>query len=126
MIAPVAPTVHDFEGLARLRESAQAHDPAALKETAIQFEALIVGIMLKASRDASLGEGLLDSSQTEQYLELMDRQVALELARQGGLGFGQMLVEDIEKNWAAERTNDYESVQNIDAPITAPLVDDSQ
>lgn len=126
MLTPVAPTFHDFEGLARLRESAQEHDPAALEETAIQFEALIVGIMLKASRDASLGEGLLDNSQTQQYLELMDHQVALELARQGGLGFGKMLVEDVKDNWAAARTSDYELVENIDAPNPAPLVNDSR
>ena len=126
MLAPVAPTVHDFEGLARLRESAQERDPAALEETAVQFEALIVGIMLQASRDASLGDGLFDSSQTQQYLELMDREVALQLARQGGLGFGKMLVEDVKDRWAVERTNDYEVVENIDAPIPAPLVNDSR
>ena len=122
MLAPVAPTVHDFEGLARLRESAREQDPAALEETAVQFEALIVGIMLKASRDASLGEGLLDSSQTEQYLELMDRQVALELARKGGLGFGEMLVGEVRERWGVEKANDYEQVESIDTPARRPIV----
>ena len=126
MIAPSAPTIHDFVGLARLRESAQEHDPAALEETAVQFEALFVGIMLKASREASLGEGLLDNSQTEQYMELMDQQVALDLARQGGLGFGQMLVEEVRERWGSEKTADYEAVEGIDAPVRRPLVNESR
>ena len=126
MLAPVAPTAHDFVGLARLRESAQEHDPAALEETAVQFEALFVGIMLKASRDASLGEGLFDNSQTEQYMEMMDQQVALELARQGGIGFGEMLVDEVRERWGAEKTSDYELVENIDTPVYRPLVNDSR
>ena len=126
MLAPVAPTAHDFVGLARLRESAQEHDPAALEETAIQFEALFVGIMLKASRDASLGEGLFDNSQTEQYMELMDQQVALELARKGGLGFGDMLVDEVRERWGVEKANDYGRVENIGAPVRRPTVNVSQ
>jgi flagellar protein FlgJ len=103
MLAPPAPSVHDFQGLARLREQAQRHDPAALEETAVQFEALVVGMMLKASREASLGEGIFDNAQTQQYLELMDQQVALELARQGGLGFGKLLVEGVRETWETEQ-----------------------
>jgi len=100
MLAPTVPAIHDFQGLARLRQDAQRHDPAALEETAVQFEALIVGMMLKASREASLGDGILDNAQSQQYLELMDQQVALELARQGGLGFGKMLVDGVRDTWA--------------------------
>lgn len=99
--APVS-TIHDFQGLARLRQDAQQHDPAALEETAVQFEALVVGMMLKASREASLGDGIFDNAQTQQYMELMDQQVALELARQGGLGFGRILVEGVRETWTAE------------------------
>ena len=101
MLTPPVPTVHDFAGLARLRQDAQRHDPAALEETAVQFEALIVGMMLKASREASLGEGILDNAQTQQYLEMMDRQVALELARKGGLGFGKLLVDGVKDVWGS-------------------------
>lgn len=118
MLTPAVPAAHDFESLARLRQDAQRHDPAALEETAIQFEALIVGMMLKASREASLGEGILDNAQTQQYLELMDRQVALELARKGGLGFGRILVEGVKDVWdsgepAARASSPEEFVSNV-------------
>lgn len=99
MLTPAVSAFHDAQDLARLRLGAQQHDPAALEETSVQFEALIVGMMLKASREASLGEGILDNAQTRQYLDLMDRQVAMELARKGGLGFGRMLIEGVEDVW---------------------------
>jgi flagellar protein FlgJ len=87
----------DLEGLSDLRRRAQRDDPSALSDVAMQFEALFIGMMLESARSASLGSGLLDGSETEQYqyLKLMDRQVALELARQGGFGFGKMLEQQL-------------------------------
>jgi flagellar protein FlgJ len=81
----------DLEGLGELKRRAQRDDPRALADVAVQFEALFIGMMLESARSASLGSGLFDGGETEQYLALMDRQVALELARQGGFGFGKLL-----------------------------------
>ncbi len=120
MPAPVVPTIHDFQGLARLRQSAQRHDPAALEETAVQFEALFIGMMLKASREASLGEGIFDNDQSQQYVELMDQQVALDLARQGALGFGELLIAGVRETWAAEQAAapaGQESAPRVDIPV---------
>lgn len=103
MPIPATSASHDFQGLAQLRHNAQRHDPAALKEAAVQFEALFVGLMLKAAREANLGDGIFDSGQTEQYMELMDQQVALDLARHGGFGFGKLLVEGVGEAWAGEQ-----------------------
>lgn len=93
LAAPVAYT--DFNTLAELRASAGSEAPGSIDEAAAQFEALIIGMMLKSARQASLGEGLLDNSQTKQYLELMDQQVALELARGGGLGLAGMITQQL-------------------------------
>src|SRR5690606_4260943 len=90
-----AASVVDFTGYERLRASAARNDPAALGEAAVQFEALVIGMLLESARAARLGDGLLDGDGTEQYLELMDRQVALELARAGGLGFADMIVRQL-------------------------------
>jgi flagellar protein FlgJ len=92
---PVSASVVDFQAFAELRRGAAEQSPAALKEAAQQFESLIIGMMLKSARDAQLGDGLFDSSQSKQYLELMDQQVALELARKGGFGFGDMIIEQL-------------------------------
>jgi flagellar protein FlgJ len=96
-VASSVPTAVDLTGLAQLKHRAAREDPTSVAEAAIQFEALFIGMMLKTARDASLGSGLFDSQQSQQYLELMDNQVALELARQGGFGFGKMIVEQIAK-----------------------------
>jgi flagellar protein FlgJ len=92
---PAAPTAIDLTGLDQLRRRAARDDPAALAEAAVQFEALFIGMMLDSARSANLGGGLLDGPETDQYLELMDRQVALDMARHGGLGFGKLLLEQL-------------------------------
>jgi flagellar protein FlgJ len=43
----------------------------------------------------------LDGADTQQYLELMDQQVALELARNGGFGFGKLIEEQLGGDPAA-------------------------
>jgi len=92
---PTPTNAVDLQGLDQLRRRAARDDPTALAEAAVQFEALFIGMMLDSARSASLGDGLFDGPQTEQYLELMDRQVALDLARGGGFGFGRMLLEQL-------------------------------
>ncbi|HUQ51011.1 MAG TPA: flagellar assembly peptidoglycan hydrolase FlgJ [Gammaproteobacteria bacterium] len=86
----------DLEGLDSLRRRAHRDDPSAVSDVAVQFEALFIGMMLESARSATLSGGLFDGPETEQYLSLMDRQVALELARQGGFGFGKMLEEQLK------------------------------
>lgn len=85
----------DLEGLSELRRRAQRNDATALSDVAVQFEALFIGMMLESARSANLGGGLFEGGETEQYLALMDRQVALEMARHGGFGFGKMLEQQL-------------------------------
>jgi len=92
---PIAPNAVDLTGLEQLRRGAARDDKSAVAEVAVQFEALFIGMMLDSARSANLGDGLFDGQQTQQYLELMDRQVALDMARHGGLGFGKMLLQQL-------------------------------
>ena len=110
MLQTPAPSAADLTGLEQLRHSAARGDPAALKEAATQFDALFIGMMLKSAREASLGKGIFDSQVTKQYLELMDDQVALELARKGGLGFGKLLLDQLTPHGAVPKQ----------APTSAP------
>ena len=93
--SPISPNAVDLTGLEQLRRSAARDDKSALAEVAVQFEALFIGMMLDSARSAKLGDGLFDGEQTQQYLELMDRQVALDMARHGGLGFGKLLLQQL-------------------------------
>jgi flagellar protein FlgJ len=103
MLQAPAPSAADLTGLEQLRLSAARGDPAALKEAATQFDALFIGMMLKSAREASLGKGIFDTQVTKQYLELMDDQVALELARKGGLGFGKLLLDQLTPHGAVPK-----------------------
>jgi flagellar protein FlgJ len=85
----------DFQGLARLKAEASKQTPEAIQETARQFEALFVQTMLKAMRDASPGEGLGESDQTEFYRDMYDQQMALHMVKGRGLGIAAMLVPSL-------------------------------
>ncbi|MGB5259124.1 MAG: flagellar assembly peptidoglycan hydrolase FlgJ [Gammaproteobacteria bacterium] len=85
----------DFQGLAELRVAAARQTPEAMRETARQFEALFVQSMLKAMRDASQGEGLFESDQTDFYRDIHDHQLALEIVKGRGLGIADMLVRSM-------------------------------
>jgi flagellar protein FlgJ len=111
--API-PSAVDLQGFADLRQRAAREDPAALAEIAVQFEALFIGMMLDSARNASLGDGIFDGAETRQYLELMDQQVALDLARKGGFGFSKLLVEQLTQR----------ALPPIDSP-RAPLAHDT-
>jgi len=91
----ISPNAIDLTGLEQLRRSAARDDKTAVAEVAVQFEALFIGMMLDSARKANLGDGLFDGQQTQPYLELMDKQVALDMARHGGLGFGKMLLQQL-------------------------------
>jgi len=95
MVPALIPSSVDLQGLTDLKHRAARDDPGALAEAAVQFEALFIGLMLKTARDASLSGGIFDGPESRQYLELMDQQVALELAKSGGFGLGKMLVEQL-------------------------------
>jgi flagellar protein FlgJ len=109
----------DLSGLSDLRRRAQHQDPSALSDVAMQFEAMFIGMMLESARSASLGGGVFDSGETEQYLALMDRQVALELARHGGFGFGKMLEQQLAPR-AADRSAPATPVSLTGSAFPAP------
>jgi flagellar protein FlgJ len=94
---PVQQTAIDFDGLAELRRSATVDqkDEETLKQVAGQFEALFTGMMLKSMRQASLGEGIFDSSQSDMYRDMSDQQLAMDLSKKGGLGLQDAIIRQL-------------------------------
>ncbi|MEM7542481.1 MAG: glucosaminidase domain-containing protein, partial [Pseudomonadota bacterium] len=76
----------------------------ALREVAQEFEALFVEMMLKAARDANFGEGLFGSSQMQQYRELLDQQLALEMSQGRQFGIGDAILKQLER-WQVPTPN---------------------
>jgi len=76
----------DFSALTALKARAGQDAKGSLSEVARQFESLFMGQMLKSMRQASLGEGILDSDQSLFYRDMFDQQLALHLSESGGMG----------------------------------------
>jgi flagellar protein FlgJ len=89
--------VTDFSQFASLRAQARSDDPAALRATAKQFEALLMQQMLKSMRDASLGDDALGGEQTQFYQEMFDQQIAQHLAAGKGLGVADLMVRQMRR-----------------------------
>ena len=88
--------ITDFNQYTALRLAAENKDPAVLREVAGQFEALFIQTLMKNMRDASLGDPLLgNSDQHDMYQEMMDQQLAVEMASGKGIGLADMLVRQL-------------------------------
>ena len=86
----------DFSGLARLKTQAANHAPQANKQVAQQFEALFIQMMLKTMRDASQLSDSSDGEQTRFYQEMFDKQIALELAADNGIGLAAAIERQLQ------------------------------
>jgi len=94
----LTPTIFDTGGLAALKSQARSQDPAALKATARQFEALFLQMVLKSMRDATPHEGLMESDQTRLYESLLDQQLSQVMAAKGGTGLAAMIEKQLMRN----------------------------
>jgi flagellar protein FlgJ len=93
----VVQTAVDFSGLAELRRSAKQdkNDQETLRQVAGQFESLFLNMMLKSMRQASLADGIFDTSQSDMYQEMADQQLAMNLSSQGGLGLQDVIMRQL-------------------------------
>ncbi|MDO9372748.1 MAG: flagellar assembly peptidoglycan hydrolase FlgJ [Gammaproteobacteria bacterium] len=108
MTAPVqsADVYTDFQGLTRLRAEAHTNSPETLRAVAQQFEALFTQMMLKSMREASLGDDLFDGgSETKQYRDMFDQQLALTMSKGRGIGLADMLVHQLSGGLGAPQAS---------------------
>lgn len=82
---------------------AQASSPGSLKiaDAARQFEALMIGQILKTARESS--EGWLGTGEDhagELALEMAEQQFAQAMSARGGLGIAKLVTADLERGAA--------------------------
>ncbi|MFK8068118.1 MAG: flagellar assembly peptidoglycan hydrolase FlgJ [Gammaproteobacteria bacterium] len=87
----------DFSGLAKLRASAKAESPEAVKAVAKEFEASFVEMMLKSLRDATSGEGLMDNEGSRMYQDMFDKQIAVDISERGDFGVAKVIEAQLTK-----------------------------
>lgn len=95
----------DPNSLAGLRRVSKDGSPAATKEAAKQFEALLLQQVLKSMRDATPKGGMFDSDESRMYQSLLDQQLAMQLAtRSGGIGLARVIERQLGGNGDAAVT----------------------
>ena len=103
----------DLQSLTQLRAQAQQNSPDALRAVAKQFEGLLMQMMLKSMRDASMGDGLMDSEQTDFYQGMFDQQLSLTLSQGRGLGLANMLIKQLGGDLADSTNKERQPVWQI-------------
>ena len=96
----------DFQGLGELKGRAARDGKAALRETAQQFEAMFLQMMMKSMRDSIEKSELTQSDHAEMFEGMFDREVSLAMARRNSLGVADMLVQAQTRQMGAMSTAD--------------------
>ncbi|MEY2593654.1 MAG: Peptidoglycan hydrolase FlgJ [Pseudomonadota bacterium] len=95
---------HDFAGLqglkGRAREDGQSE--TALRAAAQQFESMFLQEMMRTMRQATIKGDLLESHALETFEGMFDKEVAMQMAKRGGMGMADMLVQQMKKHLPAE------------------------
>jgi flagellar protein FlgJ len=83
----------DFGGLGKLKGQARTDAKAATRETAQQFEAMFLQMMMKTMRDAMPKSDLVESPGKETFEGMFDKEVSMAMANRNSLGLADMLVK---------------------------------
>ena len=119
----------DAQSLGALKMEAGKNTPAAIKETAKQFESLFMRELMKSMREATMKSGMLDSPGSDLGTDLLDQQFAVQMSGQpGGLAdtiaaqlTRQMAGRTAEVTAAAQRpsTTDANAASTATGKVTA-------
>lgn len=95
-------TISDMPSLTR-QESIKQPDPAKdaynnkLRKACSEFESLFIYYMLKTMRSSTVKCAWLHQDRTEDiHTSLFDQEVSSHLAKQGGIGIGEMLYRQLD------------------------------
>jgi flagellar protein FlgJ len=91
-----APVVYnDLASLGRLKTQSKEDPATALNEVAKQFESVFVSMMMKAMRNTLPKDGMFSSNEMDNYQEMFDQQLSLDLSRKGGLGLADLIARQM-------------------------------
>lgn len=91
----------DPSAAAELRSQLRADPQGGLKQTARQFEGLLLQQLLKSMRDATPADGLMDSEQSRFFTAIGDQQLAQHLAAQAPIGLATLIEKQLARQSAA-------------------------
>ena len=119
----------DFSALGELRGKAQRNETGALRESAEQFEALFIQMMLKSMRDASnvMKSDMFQSNALETFQGMYDKEISMQMAKRNALGFSDVVIKNLSQQKAVPSTSELlqlrqtSTIQN-GMPLNAPVL----
>ena len=111
----------DFGALGELRGKAQRNDQGALRESAEQFEALFIQMMLKSMREASnvMKSDMLHSDAQETFQGMYDKELSMSMAKRNALGFADVVVKQLSQQQSVPSTAEMMALRQQVKPLTA-------
>jgi flagellar protein FlgJ len=89
----LTPTTTDPVAAALQKDASKAK----LQKACTEFESLFITHMLKSMREAVSEDGLIGNSNERQIVQSMfDENLALGIARGGGIGLAEILIKDLK------------------------------
>ncbi|MCP4188348.1 MAG: flagellar assembly peptidoglycan hydrolase FlgJ [Gammaproteobacteria bacterium] len=85
----------DLNQFSEMKRGAKQNSTEASKSVAQQFEGLFIQQMLTAMRSAAVVDESSHSSYMDFYQEMQDKQLALTMAQQGGLGISKFIMQQL-------------------------------
>jgi Rod binding domain-containing protein len=86
---------------ASINQSQGKDSPQKIKDAAQQFEALMLGELLKTAREAGSSSGWMGTGEEDQAgqtgLDMAEQQFASMMAKNGGLGLTRFIVQGLER-----------------------------
>ena len=86
----------DVNSVANIKQLAKQNPELALKQSAKQFEAVFINMMLQTMRKASFNSGLLESHEKTMYTSMLDQQFSQVLANRG-MGLADMMLVQLNR-----------------------------
>ena len=86
----------DAGSLNKLKFQAGQNSPAAIKETAKQFESLFMRELIKSMREATMKSGMLESPGADLGTDLLDQQFAVQMSGKPG-GLSDLIAEQLSR-----------------------------
>ena len=86
----------DASSLNNLKMQAGQNSPAAIRETAKQFESLFMRELIKSMREATMKSGMMDSAGENLGTDLLDQQFAVKMSGQPG-GLSDLIAAQLSR-----------------------------
>lgn len=107
----------DAQSLGTLKMEAGKNSPAAIKETAKQFESLFMRELLKSMREATMKSGMLDSAGGDLGTDLLDQQFAVQMSGQPG-GLSDLIAQQLTRQMGGTAADPANAGRNINPAST--------